>query len=45
VAGARAAGLPTVWINRERRTWPSGLPRADHEVQDLAELATLLERR
>ena len=43
VAGARAAGLATVWINRSGEPWPEGLQPADHEVRDLAALATLVE--
>ncbi|MBS0394881.1 MAG: HAD family hydrolase [Proteobacteria bacterium] len=38
VAGARAAGLQTVWINRTAAPWPDGLARADVEVADLVEL-------
>jgi len=44
VAGARAAGLRTVWVRRRRRI--SDLPRAepDYMVTDLRELAALLRR-
>lgn len=45
VVGARAAGMPTVWMNREGRDWPAAHARADYEVRDLAELAALVERR
>lgn len=44
VAGARAAGMPTAWMNRAGREWPAGLPRADYEVRDLAEVTGLVER-
>jgi FMN hydrolase / 5-amino-6-(5-phospho-D-ribitylamino)uracil phosphatase len=43
VAGARAAGLGTVWMNRGGAAWPADLPRADHEVADLDELAALID--
>jgi putative hydrolase of the HAD superfamily len=42
VAGARAAGCRSVWLNRRGSEWPSGLARADAEVSDLAGLAELL---
>lgn len=45
VAGARAFGMPTVWMNRVGRDWPVELERADVEVRDLAELTALLESR
>lgn len=41
VAGARAAGITSVWINRRGREWPGGL-RADHEISSLLELPGLL---
>lgn len=41
VAGARAAGLHTVWLNRGVIAWPADLPGADLEVASLAELAEL----
>lgn len=44
VGGARAAGLATAWMNRGGETWPVADPGPDHEVHDLAELATLVER-
>jgi FMN hydrolase / 5-amino-6-(5-phospho-D-ribitylamino)uracil phosphatase len=43
VHGGRAAGFRTVWVNRHRASWPSELPRADHEVADLTTLAALVE--
>lgn len=43
VAGARAAGLSTAWINRSGESWPEDLQPADHEVGDLAALASLVE--
>jgi 2-haloalkanoic acid dehalogenase type II len=41
VAGARAAGVTSVWINRRGRVWPGGV-RADFEISDLTELPSLL---
>lgn len=42
VNGARAAGLRTVWLNRNSRDWPSELPQPDGVVHDLQELDDLL---
>ncbi|HVB63949.1 MAG TPA: HAD family hydrolase [Nitrolancea sp.] len=41
IAGARAAGLTSAWINRRRRSWPGGTP-PDHEIEDLRQLVKLL---
>ena len=43
VGGARAAGLASAWMNRSGASWPAELPRADHEVRDMAELVALVE--
>ncbi|MBS0375621.1 MAG: HAD-IA family hydrolase [Proteobacteria bacterium] len=45
VAGARAAGLQSAWVNRSGEPWPAALPRADLEVADLGELVVEVERR
>lgn len=42
VAGARDAGLRTVWVNRENRQWDHDLASADAEVGDLHQLLKLL---
>jgi putative hydrolase of the HAD superfamily len=42
VAGARAAGLRTVWINRAKRPWPMDVRAADLEVHDIEQLAQAL---
>lgn len=42
VQAARDIGVTTVWVNRETRPWPDGLPRADLDVRNLAELAGYL---
>lgn len=42
VAGARALGMRTAWINRDGRHWPEALQPADLEFTDLAGLARSL---
>ncbi|MBS0417368.1 MAG: HAD family hydrolase [Proteobacteria bacterium] len=42
VEAARAAGLPTAWMNRTRQQWPAAIPPADFNVADCLELATQL---
>jgi putative hydrolase of the HAD superfamily len=42
VAGARAAGCRTVWVNRRGLAWPSHLQRPDAEIDDLHGLVRLL---
>lgn len=42
VAGPRAVGMQTVWVNRGGGAWPAGLPPSDARVADLDELVTLL---
>jgi FMN phosphatase YigB (HAD superfamily) len=43
IAGGRAAGLRTIWINRG--TWPGHEHGADHVVLDVTEaIKTLLHR-
>lgn len=44
VHGARSAGLPTAWLNREGAAWAQP-QRADVEFRDLTELADWLELR
>lgn len=41
MAGAQAAGLISVWINRREREWPGG-PPPDYEITDLRQLLPLL---
>ncbi len=43
VIGARAAGMRTVWMNRDGQTWPGG-PPADAQISDLFGLLELLDR-
>jgi len=42
VAGAREAGLRTVWVNRNGQDWPEHLQRPDGIVRDVSELLALL---
>ncbi len=42
VVGGHNAGIRTVWFNQFGADWPEALPRADFEVQSLAELQQLL---
>jgi putative hydrolase of the HAD superfamily len=44
VAGAKAAGLPTAWLNRHGAEWPAQAgARADVELRDLGELVRWIE--
>jgi putative hydrolase of the HAD superfamily len=42
VEGARAAGLRTVWLNRNGHEWPGGLEPPDRTIANLRELDELL---
>jgi putative hydrolase of the HAD superfamily len=42
VAGARAAGIRAIWMNRSGRAWPAALPPPDNEVRDLTAFLALL---
>lgn len=44
VAGARAAGMVPVWINRDGATWPAHIEAPWRTVSSLAELTALLHR-
>jgi putative hydrolase of the HAD superfamily len=44
VAGARAAGITAVWLNRSGIPRGEKDPRPDHEIGSLAELLPLIER-
>jgi putative hydrolase of the HAD superfamily len=44
VAGARAAGMQTIWINRGNRPWPDDHEPPGYQVRSLAELVELAER-
>jgi putative hydrolase of the HAD superfamily len=45
IAGARAAGIRSVWVNRTGHPWTLGAARPDVEVADLAGVRRLLGRR
>jgi FMN hydrolase / 5-amino-6-(5-phospho-D-ribitylamino)uracil phosphatase len=42
MAGARAAGIPTVWVNRHRRPWSGPGPLPTRQIRTLADLPRLL---
>lgn len=42
VAGARASGMPAIWVDRGLHAWPAQLAPAEHVVGDLHELAELV---
>ncbi len=42
IAGARAAGLKAVWVNRNGHDWPGHLEQPDGVVRDVGELLHLL---
>src|SRR5262249_15997954 len=42
VAGARAVGMPSAWINREGAALPEGMAPPEFEIRDLAELEGIL---
>lgn len=42
VVGPEAAGMPSIWINRENQNWPEELPKPRHQINDLQELEVLL---
>ena len=42
MAGARAAGIPTVWVNRDERPWTEPGPPPTRQIRSLAELPQLL---
>ena len=43
MAGARAAGVPTVWVNRDERPWTEPGPPPTLQIRSLAELPQLLK--
>ncbi|MGH7292500.1 MAG: HAD hydrolase-like protein, partial [Myxococcota bacterium] len=42
IAGAKAAGVAAVWLNRSALARPDGAPVPDHEIRSLSELTALL---
>ncbi len=42
VFGAKNAGLPVAWVNRDRSPLKEGVPRPDHEITSLEDLLYLL---
>ena len=43
IAGAQACGMRTIWMNPERRPWPTGQPKACAEIQQLDQLGAAVE--
>jgi HAD superfamily hydrolase (TIGR01509 family) len=42
VAGAQTVGMPTIWINWERKEYPAGQPPPSHTIREFPELLDLL---
>ena len=42
VVAPEAAGMPSIWINRENQNWPKELAEPRHQISDLEELEALL---
>ena len=42
MAGARAAGIPTVWVNRHQRPWTAPGPPPTRQIRSLVDLPKLL---
>jgi FMN phosphatase YigB (HAD superfamily) len=42
MAGAQAAGMPTVWVNRHQRQWTETGPPPTRQIRTLVELPQLL---
>ncbi len=43
MVGARAAGIPSVWVNRNGATWTESGPPPTREIRSLDDLPRLLE--
>jgi putative hydrolase of the HAD superfamily len=41
MVGARAAGIPTVWVNRQQRPWTEPGPPPTRQIRSLADLPHL----
>ena len=41
IIGAKNAGIEIVWINRDRSTLLTGIPRPDHEIHDLRDILNI----
>jgi putative hydrolase of the HAD superfamily len=42
MAGARAAGIPTIWVNRQQQPWTESSPPPTRQIRSLADLPRLL---
>jgi 2-haloacid dehalogenase/putative hydrolase of the HAD superfamily len=45
VAGAKLAGIPVLWVNRNNKPIPQGIPKPDFICQDLTGLQNILPFR
>lgn len=43
IFGAKNTGLKTIWVNREKTSWPSHLPKADHSIVNFNNIEYLIE--
>lgn len=42
IQAAQCLGIGAIWVNRQGRAWPAGLPPPQHQVSDLNQLADWL---
>lgn len=42
ILGPHSVGIRTVWVNRNNRHLPAGIPTPDHQITDLRELLSIL---
>lgn len=42
MAGARSAGIRSIWVNRAGRPWTNAAPPPDHQIRSLSDLSRLL---
>ncbi len=43
MAGAEAAGIPTIWMNSHELAWPPELPAPTRIARDLSDVRRLLK--
>lgn len=44
IVGAQAAGMGTVWVDREKKGWSDGLGKPKHIVPNLEEILEILRK-
>lgn len=42
IAAAQQLGFKTIWANVLNQTWPKHMPRADHDINNLSDITSLL---